>query len=185
MIRDVNALHTAYPEFLSKKVQKKVFEEENSPFLQDNIDTIGSHRERKEVYDSGPGIILTTSGSLTGGPVLSYLENLAEDEKNTMIFVGYQFEGSLGRKIQEGADYAEINGEKTEINLSTYTVSGFSAHSDRQQIINFSKNLRSTPNKILTNHGETSKCFSLASALHKILNIDTSAPQNLDAIRLN
>ncbi|MFB6115780.1 MAG: beta-CASP ribonuclease aCPSF1, partial [Candidatus Nanohalobium sp.] len=71
MIRDVNALHTAYPEFLSEKVQKKVFEEENSPFLQDNIDTIGSHREREEVYDSGPGIILTTSGSLTGGPVLS------------------------------------------------------------------------------------------------------------------
>ncbi|MFB6174564.1 MAG: beta-CASP ribonuclease aCPSF1 [Candidatus Nanohalobium sp.] len=185
MIRDVNALHTAYPEFLSKKVQKKVFEEENSPFLQDNIDTIGSHREREEVYDSGPGIILTTSGSLTGGPVLSYLEHLAEEEKNTMIFVGYQFEGSLGRKIQEGADTVEINGERTEINLSTYTVSGFSAHSDRQQIINFSKNLRSTPNKILTNHGEKSKCFSLASTLHKVLNIDTSAPQNLDAIRLN
>jgi len=185
MIRDVNALHTAYPEFLSKKVQKKVFEKENSPFLQDNIDTIGSHREREEVYESGPGIILTTSGSLTGGPVLSYLENLAEDEKNTMIFVGYQFEGSLGRKIQDGADTAEINGERIDVNLDTYTVSGFSAHSDRQQIINFSKNLRSTPNKILTNHGEKSKCFSLASALHKILNIDTSAPQNLDANRLN
>lgn len=185
MIRDVNALHTAYPEFLSEKVQKKVFEEENSPFLQDNIDTIGSHREREEVYDSGPGIILTTSGSLTGGPVLSYLQNLAEDEKNTMIFVGYQFDGSLGRKIQDGADTVEINGDRVDVNLDTYTVSGFSAHSDRQQIINFSKNLRSTPNKILTNHGEKSKCFSLASTLHKVLNIDTSAPQNLDAIRLN
>lgn len=185
MIRDVNALHTAYPEFLSEKVQKKVFEEENSPFLQDNIDTIGSHREREEVYDSGPGIILTTSGSLTGGPVLSYLQNLAEEEKNTMIFVGYQFEGSLGRKIQDGADTVEINGDRVDVNLDTYTVSGFSAHSDRQQIINFSKNLRSTPNKILTNHGEKSKCFSLASTLHKVLNIDTSAPQNLDAIRLN
>ncbi|MFB6180917.1 MAG: beta-CASP ribonuclease aCPSF1 [Candidatus Nanohalobium sp.] len=185
MIKDVNALHTAYPEFLSNKVQKKVFEEENSPFLQDNIKTIGSHREREEVYESGPGIILTTSGSLTGGPVLSYLENLAENEKNTLIFVGYQFAGSLGRKIQEGADRVEVNGEKVDVNLDTYTVSGFSAHSDRQQIINFSKNLRSTPNKILTNHGEKKNCFSLASALHKILNIDTSAPQNLDAIRLN
>ena len=185
MIRDVNALHTAYPEFLSEKVQKKVFEEENSPFLQDNIDTIGSHREREEVYDSGPGIILTTSGSLTGGPVLSYLQNLAEGEKNTMIFVGYQFAGSLGRKIQDGAETVDINGDRVDVNLDTYTVSGFSAHSDRQQIINFSKNLRSTPNKILTNHGEKSKCFSLASTLHKVLNIDTSAPQNLDAIRLN
>ncbi|MFB6159202.1 MAG: beta-CASP ribonuclease aCPSF1 [Candidatus Nanohalobium sp.] len=184
MINDVNALHTAYPEFLSKKVQSKV-NDENSPFLMDNIETIGSHEERKQVYEDDASIILTTSGSITGGPVMSYLQEEAQDPDNTLIFVGYQFEGSLGREIQEGADQVEINGEKVDVNLDTYTVSGFSAHSDRQQIINFSKNLRSTPNKILTNHGEASKCFSLASALHKILNIDTSAPQNLDAIRLN
>jgi len=116
---------------------------------------------------------------------MSYLQEEADKSENSLIFVGYQFEGSLGRKIQSGADRVNINGESIEVNLDTYTVSGFSAHSDRQQIINFSKNLRSTPNKILTNHGEASKCFSLASSLHKILNIDTSAPQNLETIRLN
>lgn len=184
MIRDVNALHTAYPEFLSNKVQKKVFEEENSPFLQDNIETIGSHNERNEVFEEGPCIILTTSGSLTGGPVLSYLEKEAEKEENALIFVGYQFAGSLGRKIQNGAEKVKINGEKVEVNLNVSTVSGFSAHSDREQIIDFAKNLRSTPNRIFTNHGEEKKCYSLASALHKILHIDTSAPQNLDAMRL-
>jgi KH/beta-lactamase-domain protein len=184
MIRDVNALHTAYPEFLSKKVQKKVFEKENSPFLQDNIETIGSHNERKEVFEEGPCIILTTSGSITGGPVLSYLEKEASDPDNALIFVGYQFAGSLGRKIQDGADSVEINGKKVDVNLDVNTVSGFSAHSDREQIIDFAKDLRSTPNRIFTNHGEEKKCYSLASALHKILHIDTSAPQNLDAIRL-
>lgn len=184
MIRDVNALHTAYPEFLSNKVQKKVFEEENSPFLQDNIETIGSHNERKEVFEEGPSIILTTSGSMTGGPVLSYMEQEAEKEENALIFVGYQFAGSLGRKIQDGADTVEINGKKVDVNLDVNTVSGFSAHSDREQIIDFAKDLRSTPNRIFTNHGEEKKCYSLASALHKILHIDTSAPQNLDAMRL-
>ena len=183
MIRDANALHSAYPEFLSKKVQKKV-RQENSPFLQDNIDTIGSHNERKEVFDEGPCIILTTSGSITGGPVLSYLEQEAEDPDNALIFVGYQFAGSLGREIQNGADEVEINGKKVEVNLDVNTVSGFSAHSDREQIIDFAKDLRSTPNRIFTNHGEEKKCYSLASALHKILHIDTSAPQNLDAMRL-
>jgi KH/beta-lactamase-domain protein len=184
MIRDVNALHTAYPEFLSNKVQKKVFEEENSPFLQDNIETIGSHNERKEVFEEGPCIILTTSGSMTGGPVLSYMEQEAEKEENSLIFVGYQFAGSLGRKIQDGADTVEINGKRVDVNLDVNTVSGFSAHSDREQIIDFAKDLRSTPNRIFTNHGEEKKCYSLASALHKILHIDTSAPQNLDAMRL-
>jgi KH/beta-lactamase-domain protein len=184
MIKGANALHTAYPEFLSDKIKKKV-RKENSPFLQDNIKSVGSHNERKEVYEDDACVILTTSGSITGGPIMSYLEREASDPDNTLIFVGYQFEGSLGRKIQNGADEVEINGNKVDMNLETMSVSGFSAHSDRQQIINFAKNLRSTPNKIFTNHGERSKCFSLASTLHKALNIDTSAPQNLEVNRLN
>jgi len=184
MINDVNALHTAYPEFLSEKIQNKVHKEE-SPFLKENIKSIGSYNERQEVYEDDACIILTTSGMLTGGPILSYLENEASDPDNSLIFVGYQAEGTLGRKIQSGKSPVEIDGEEVEINLDTLTVSGFSAHSDRQQIINFAKNLRSTPNKVLTNHGEKSKCFSLASSLHKILNIDTSAPQNLEVNRLN
>jgi arCOG01782 universal archaeal KH-domain/beta-lactamase-domain protein len=184
MIRDANALHTAYPEFLSEKVQNKVYKDK-SPFLKENIETIGSHNERKQVHEEGPSIILTTSGSITGGPVMSYLKREASKSENSLIFVGYQFEGSLGRKIQNGADQIEIDGERIDVNMDVSTVSGFSAHSDRQQIINYCKNLRSTPNRILCNHGEESKCFSLASSLHKILHIDTSAPQNMEAIRLN
>ncbi len=185
MINDANALHTAYPEFLSKKVQKKIFKDEDSPFLKDQLKPIGSHSEREDVYEDGPCVILTTSGMLTGGPVLSYLERLAEDPENAMIFVGYQAAGTLGNKIQKGRSTVKINGSRVDVNLDISTVEGFSAHSDRQQIINFSKNLRSSPNRVLTNHGEESKCFSLASTLHKVLHIDTSAPQNLEATRLN
>jgi KH/beta-lactamase-domain protein len=185
MINDANALHTAYPEFLSEKVQQKILEDEDSPFLKDNLHPVGSHNERKEAMDSGPAVILTTSGMVTGGPVMSYLQNLAMNEKNTMIFVGYQAEGTLGRKIQNGVDSINVNGERVEMNMDTATVSGFSAHSDRQQIINFCRNLRSSPNKVLTNHGEEKKCFQLASGIHKALHIDTSAPQNLDVTRLN
>lgn len=116
---------------------------------------------------------------------MSYLEKEASDPDNSLIFVGYQFEGSMGREIQNGTDEVEINGKTVEVNLDTSSVSGFSAHSDRDQIINFAKNLRSTPNRVLTNHGERSKCFSLASSLHKALNIDTSAPQNLEINRVN
>ncbi len=185
MINDANALHTAYPEFLSKKVQKKIMKEEDSPFLKEQLHAIGSHNERKEAMDSGPAVILTTSGMVTGGPVMSYLENLASDPDNSMIFVGYQAEGTLGRKIQNGRSPIEVNGKTVEVNMDVETVSGFSAHSDRQQIINFCRNLRSSPNRVLTNHGEEKKCFQLASTLHKSLHIDTEAPQNLEVTRLN
>lgn len=184
MIRGANALHTAYPEFLSEKVQDKVHRD-NSPFLKENIETVGSYNERQEVFDEGPCVILTTSGSITGGPVMSYLKEFADEPDNSLIFVGYQFAGSLGRTIQNGADQVEIDGDKVDVNLDVSSVSGFSAHSDRQQIINYCKNLRSTPNRILCNHGEESTCFSLASTLHKVLHVDTSAPQNMEALRLN
>lgn len=184
MINDANALHTAYPEFLSKKIQSKVHRE-NSPFLKENIQSIGSHTERKQVHEDDACIILTTSGMLTGGPVLSYLEKEASDPDNALIFVGYQAEGTLGRKIQKGRSPVKINGERVEVNLDVSSVSGFSAHSDRQQVINYCRNLRSTPNKVLCNHGEKKKCFSLASGIHKSLNINTSAPQNLEINRLN
>lgn len=186
MINDANALHTAYPEFLSKDVQKKIFKEEDSPFLKEQINSIGSRSEREKVInEEGPCVILATSGMLTGGPVLSYLEHLADDPDNCLIFVGYQASGTLGNRIQSGRSQVEIGGKEVDVNLRRETVSGFSAHSDRQQIINFCKNLRSSPNKVLTNHGEESKCFSLASTLHKVLHIDTDAPQNLDVNRLN
>jgi len=185
MIKDANALHTAYPEFLSKKVQKKIFKKNESPFIHEQLKSVGSYDERQEVFGDGPCVILTTSGMLTGGPVLSYLEELAPNEKNAMIFVGYQASGTLGNRIQQGRSTVNIGGDRVDINLDISTVEGFSAHSDRQQIINFCKNLRSTPNKVLTNHGEEKKCFSLASTLHKALHIDTEAPQNLDVTRVN
>ena len=183
MINDANALHTAYPDFLSKKIQKKV-RNGNSPFTHDAITAIGSHHERDQVYEDDASIILTTSGMITGGPIMSYLQEEASNPENSLIFVGYQAEGTLGRKIQTGADRVEVNGEKVEINLDVSSVSGFSAHSDREQIIDFAKDLRSTPNRVLTNHGEKQKCFDLASTLHKALHINTSAPQNLEINRL-
>lgn len=185
MIKDANALHTAYPEFLSKDVQRKVFQEDDSPFTKDLLYPVGSHDERLDAIEGGPCIILATSGMLTGGPILSYLKHLAEDEDNSMIFVGYQAAGTLGNKIQQGRSTVKIDGERVDINCDLKTVEGFSAHSDRQQIINFCKNLRSSPNRVFTNHGEEKKCFQLASTLHKALHIDTSAPQNLDVNRLN
>lgn len=185
MINDANALHTAYPEFLSEKVQDKIFERDKSPFTRDQLKPIGSHSEREEAMESGPCVILTTSGMVTGGPVMSYLPKLAPNEKNTMIFVGYQAEGTLGREIQNGRSPIEVDGRKVEVNMDIAKVSGFSAHSDRQQIINFCRNLRSSPNRVLVNHGEEKKCFQLASTLHKALRIDTSAPMNLDVTRVN
>jgi predicted metal-dependent RNase len=114
---------------------------------------------------------------------------LADNPNNTLIFVSYQVEGTLGRRIQKG--YREIpmkmNHDRVEavhVKMNIITNEGFSGHSSRQQIINFIRKVEPKPERIITNHGENSKCTGLASAIHKLLHIETRAPQNLETIRL-
>jgi len=185
MIWDATALHTAYPEYLSKRVQSKIFRGGENPFLSPSFNRVGSTSERKKVIEGGPAIILTTSGMVTGGPVMTYLEELADDEKNGVIFVGFQAAGTLGRAIQRGEKEVKLNSEPTKINASVATVEGLSAHSDRNQLIKYVSKLPNRPKKVITCHGDSSSTFGLASSLHKMYNLDTIAPQNLETIRLH
>ena len=99
MIWDATAIHTAYPEYLSRRLEKKIFQGDN-PFINDIFKRITTQDERKKAWEDEPCVIITTSGMLSGGPVMEHIKALGEDPKNTLIFVGYQGEGTLGRRIQ-------------------------------------------------------------------------------------
>ena len=91
----------------------------------------------------------------------------------------------MGRRIQKGWKRVQLdNGRDIEIKMEIVTIQGLSGHSDYKQLIDYVKNMRSTPKKIITNHGESSKCIELARNLHKIFRIETEAPKILDVIRL-
>jgi predicted metal-dependent RNase len=141
------------------------------------------------IEGSEPCIILATSGMLTGGPSVEYLRQLAEDSKNSLIFVSYQAEGSLGNSIQKGSEYVHVEDYKggrnqVYIKLWVSTISGFSGHSDRDQLTNFVRSMRPKPKRIIIDHGESSKCLELASRMHKMFRVETSAPRNLDVLRI-
>ncbi|NOQ38047.1 beta-CASP ribonuclease aCPSF1 [archaeon] len=191
MIWDVTAIHTAYPEFLSRGLQKQIFHQSNNPFINPVFKRVASQVERKKVIDGGPAVIITTSGMVTGGPIMEYLRCLAEDEKNTLVFVGYQAEGTLGRNIQMGwRDISMTNrtaGDSrstVRINMQVETASGFGAHSDRQQLLNYISRLKSKPERVILNHGESKKIVDFGRNIHKIFRIETQYPHNLDALRL-
>jgi len=190
MIWEATAIHTAYPEYLNKNLRNMIFHKGLNPFLSDIFVQVDDADKRKDVIESSePSIILATSGMLNGGPVIEYLKGLASDERNTLIFVGYQAEGTLGRRIQRGWKEIQFStGEgKTEvvkINMEVVTVDGFSGHSDRGQLIEYVRRMKPQPSKVICVHGEGSKCIELASAIHKKFGIDTRAPMNLETIRL-
>ena len=70
------------------------------------------------------------------------------------------------------------------VRLEIDTLSGFSGHSSRQQLMNYIKNLEPRPKKVILVHGENSKCIDLASSLHKVQRVETIAPRNLETIRI-
>ncbi len=189
MVWDVTAIHTAYPEFFTGNIRKLIFHKDTNPFLADFFKRIGSQKERMEVVEeTGPCLILATSGMLVGGPSVEYLRQLGDNPKNSLIFVTYQGEGSLGRRIQRGErEITFQNGQKAEtlqIKMEINTVEGFSGHSSRKQLMNFVYKCNPRPKKVIVNHGENSRCLDLASSIHKLNRIETVAPRNLEAVRI-
>jgi hypothetical protein len=189
MVWDITAIHTAYPEFLNNSIRKLIFHKDQNPFLNEMFKRVGSQKERMGIIeDTGPCVIMATSGMLVGGPSVEYFKHLAENPKNSMVFVSYQGEGSLGRRIQRGerdinmgsASKPDMLAVKMEVN----TIDGLTGHSGRNQLMSFVHKCQPRPKKVIVNHGESSRCSDLASSIHKQNRIETNAPRNLEVIRL-
>jgi len=185
MVWDINAIHTAYPDYLNSTVRSQVFQDKN-PFLSDVFSRVGSPQERKEVIEGGPCIVIATSGMLMGGASVEYLRNFADNSKNLLILSCYQGPGSPGRQIQEG--YTKITmpdtEEKIDLKMKFVMITGLSPHPGRNEIMNWFKDMRPKPKRIIVNHGEVSKSLDLASSLYKMYKIETNVPRLLETLRL-
>ena len=188
MIWEATAIHTAYPEYLNNKLRAQIFQQGENPLLSDIFKRVDSNEMRQEILsDNDSCIVLATSGMMNGGPVMEYFKEWAQDKKNTIAFVGYQAEGTLGKRIQKGWEDIPLNISGSIVNvkmkMKVETCDGFSGHSDRRQLLNFINNMSPRPERIIFNHGEESKCIDISSAVHKRYNINTQAPYNLETIR--
>ncbi|HOT03686.1 MAG TPA: beta-CASP ribonuclease aCPSF1 [Methanolinea sp.] len=185
MIREATAIHTTYPEYLNSDLRTQIFKEGHNPFLAEYFVPVDSPDLRERVINGDPCVIITTSGMLNGGPVMEYLSNLASDERNALVFVGYQADGTLGRRIQKGWREVPIGRKDTiVINLEIVTIDGFSGHSDRKQLMNYIGHIQPRPEKIFTVHGDENNTIDLASSLYKRFHIETHSPMNLETYRL-
>ncbi len=190
MIWEATAIHTAYPEYLNANLRNKIFQRGENPFLSEIFQNVDHVEKRAEVIESpDPCIVLATSGMLNGGPVMEYFKHWAEDARNTMVFVGYQAEGTLGRRVQRGwteVPFTERGKVITiKVRMQNETCEGFSGHSDRKQLTNFVHSINPKPERVVVVHGEESKVLELSSHLHRKFNIETRAPKILETIRLN
>ncbi|MEK6888276.1 MAG: LAGLIDADG family homing endonuclease [Candidatus Aenigmatarchaeota archaeon] len=186
MIWDTTAIHTAYPEYMSKYIQTLILHKGKNPFTDSRLHGIGSQKEREAALNSTePAIIVSTSGMLMGGPAIEYLQAMAGNEKNMILFVGYQAEGSPGRRIQKGWKEVQLdNGKTLELKLDVQTVSGLGGHSDQPQLLAYLQHFKNKPRKIIVNHGDGTGAVEFARTIHKLFRVESVAPRNLETIRL-
>lgn len=113
----------------------------------------------------GPCVILSASGMCEAGRVLHHLLHLLPGEENAVVFAGFQAQGTLGRRLKEGAKYARIFGDDVPVLAQVLSMEGFSAHAGRRQLLGFARGLPQTPGKTWLVHGELAAASSLANAL--------------------
>ena len=190
MVWDITAIHTAYPEYMNPSTRKRIFHRDENPFLAPFFKRVGSQKERTQVTEEeGPCVILATSGMMVGGPSVQYFKELAENEKNMLIFVSYLGPGSLARRLDQGEreigfDVGANKRHVIQVKMEIHKLDGFTGHAGRQELMDFVGKCSPRPRKIILNHGEASRCLDLASSLHKKYQVETIAPRNLEAVRL-
>ncbi len=188
MISEASAIHMSYAHYLGQEVRRSVSQGIN-PFQSEYFTVVNGWGKRDEVLnDQNPAIIMATSGMLEGGPSVEYFKEIATKENNQMIFVSYQINGTLGRRVLDGntneVSMMEKNGKVKVIPLKckTQKIDGFSGHSDFNQIMNFVSRIK--PKRVLVNHGERTKSENTASTIYNKLGIRSSVPDNREILKL-
>tara|TARA_B100000953_G_scaffold93212_1_gene76019 strand:- start:1890 stop:3824 length:1935 start_codon:yes stop_codon:yes gene_type:complete len=190
MIQEATAIHEAHPEYLERTLRQKILETDDNPFDSEYFTNIEHADGREEpLREDSPCIIIATSGMLEGGPVLEYFRNLAPDKKNKILFVSYQVNGTLGRRVMDGARQVSILGkegkvEVVSINCATEKLEGFSGHSDYNQLMSYVHRLRPKLRRVLVNHGERRKSENLSASIRRMYRVTTHYPQVQEAIKL-
>ncbi|MSS86533.1 MAG: beta-CASP ribonuclease aCPSF1 [Thaumarchaeota archaeon] len=190
MISEASAIHESYPEYLATELKQKILETDDNPFDSEYFTNIEHADAREEpMRENSPCIILATSGMLEGGPVLEYFKNIAPDSKNKVVFVSYQVNGTLGRRVLDGSKQVSMLGkegkvEVVSVNCGVEKLDGFSGHSDYNQLMSFVQRLRPKLRRVLVNHGERSKSESLAADIRRTYKLPAHYPQIQEAIKL-
>jgi len=189
MITDATAIHISFPDYLSSEIRSSIVERGINPFESEYFTVINKPDEREEALQQGPAIIMATSGMLEGGPSIRYLEALSEDERNKVLFVSYQINGTLGRRVLDGVKQISVIDDDGKIKIMNLMceidkVVGFSGHSDYNQIMKFIAKLRPKLKNVIVNHGEKVKTLNVSNNIGRLFRLPTVAPASLETIRL-
>jgi metallo-beta-lactamase family protein len=159
------------------KEAKRRFASGRHPLSFEQLTTVDSHEDHLHAVEylaksRRPCIVIAASGMCSGGRIVNYLKAMLEDARHDILFVGYQARGTAGRAIQEYGPrhgYVDLDGYRYTIRAGIHTISGYSAHADQSDLVNFIKRMRHLPKQIRLVHGDDQAKYELKKQLEKEL----------------
>ena len=172
----MTAAFLAYPQYFNNEMRKRIEGGENIFTFPEMHMVQDNDASNKINGQHGPKIIVAGSGMSNGGRILGHERALLPDEKSTILIVGYQAAGSLGRKLVEGAKEVQMKGEKVPVRAHVAAVYGYSAHMDGEQLVEFVNKTRSTLKEVFVVMGEPKASSTLVQRIRDYLSVKAIAP---------
>lgn len=135
-------------------------------------------------FDDVPKVIISASGMCEAGRIRHHLKHNLWRENSTILFVGYQAEGTLGRKLVNGAKSVNLFGEEIMVRASIESLAGISGHADRDMLIGWLASMETAPKRVFVNHGDDIVCDNFAQTIYNKLGFKATAPFSGDSYDL-
>ncbi|MDD3375578.1 MAG: MBL fold metallo-hydrolase [Candidatus Omnitrophica bacterium] len=184
MAIDVTEVYNMYPDDFDDEA-KQILEHEKSLFHFPLLKMTKSSEESKAInHIKGSAIIIAGSGMCTGGRIKHHLVSNISRTSSTILFVGYQAVGTLGRIILEKPEYVRILGHTHPIRARIEKINGFSAHADKNELLKWVSGIKNTPEKIFIVHSEKETAREFASTLKEKMKSEILVPQHLQEFQV-
>jgi metallo-beta-lactamase family protein len=177
LAREATAVFVRHPELFDAETRQAFESHDGAPFGFDRLRYVSSADESRSLNDlDEPCIIIAGSGMCEGGRILHHLRHGIGDPRNTVLFVGFQAEGTLGRRIRDGNAVVNIFGEPYDVKAEVVPLDGFSAHADQRELLDWVGCLQPAPRRIFLVHGEPGPAETLAGLLRTRTGAEVHVP---------
>jgi metallo-beta-lactamase family protein len=184
MALDVTEVFVQYQESLDKDVMK-ILKKGKEPFGFPGLRLTRTTVESKSINSiRGSTIIMAGSGMCTGGRIKHHLVHNISRPESTILFVGYQARGTLGRLILDGKPEVRIHGQTYPVRAKVEQIQGFSAHAGQQDLFRWLDAFRSPPARLFLTHGEKESSHTLSELIRKKKKWKVTTPRYLDEFPL-
>ncbi len=167
MAIDVTQIYGRFPELLSEEARRLTAAGEGQLFLFPGLRMTRSAQESRSIRDIPDSrVVLAGSGMISGGRILHHLSQEIDNPRSSLVFVGFQSEGTLGRRIVDGAKTVTLLGRECDVRIGTHFINGFSAHADQGDLLDWCRPMKA-PETVFLVHGERPSLSGFREVLEK------------------